>query len=88
MGSSSSSHDSHSNSHSYSSSHSSSWFHSDSCGVGGYAYEVGVNALLGAGVGALSSVATGPGAGAGALGGALYEGLMALGHKVDDCYHR
>ncbi|WP_019221959.1 hypothetical protein [Bartonella senegalensis] len=82
MGSSSSSHDSQSRSHS------SSWFHSDSCDVGGYAHDVGTNALLGAGAGALSGMATGPGAGAGALGGALYEGLTTLAHKYDECSHR
>ncbi|WP_273756422.1 hypothetical protein [Bartonella sp. MM73XJBT] len=53
MGSSSSSHDSHS------SSHSSSWFHSDSCGPGGYVYEVGMNGIKGAIVGGLGGAATG-----------------------------
>ncbi|WP_019218545.1 hypothetical protein [Bartonella florencae] len=82
MGSSSSSHDSNS-------SHSSSWFHSDSCDVGGYAYDVGMHGLLGLGAGAAAGAAVaGVGAGPGALSAGLYESATTLVHKLDECFHR
>ncbi|WP_034988325.1 hypothetical protein, partial [Bartonella florencae] len=47
-------------SHDSNSSHSSSWFHSDSCDVGGYAYDVISNGVKGAVVGGTLGLMKGP----------------------------
>uniref|UniRef100_UPI00385759BE hypothetical protein n=1 Tax=Bartonella sp. MM73XJBT TaxID=3019095 RepID=UPI00385759BE len=68
---------------------SSSWFHSDSCGPGGYVYEVGMNGIKGAIVGGFLGLYKGPkGAVTGLLLGAAEQGGNALLDKIDECSHR
>ncbi|EJF93043.1 hypothetical protein LBE40_05300 [Bartonella taylorii] len=78
MGSSSSSRDSHGHSHP------SSWFHSDSCDVDGYAYDVAANGIKGAVVGGLLGIPKGlSGIGHGMAIGAAQQGGNALINKIE-----